>query len=259
MSSQADVKSRQIKVVTGAQDKEEKCVSCGVLSKSGTTFFDTLPVFFCAACTIAGKPREHFREIDAKEGKPNSLSGTCAACKETRAIKMSIDISAENLFFCRACAEKGGEFLAGRSPKCVICQKPADPRYIHQVKFSNLADQPIFMKTTCSMACFAAVTSFASKSQDGHLMILCPVCNKDITKGGLRCARCRAVYYCSKEHQLVHWRQVHKYLCQEVDKVPKVEVATDGEIAKRVVASGLKVAEGGSERKDTPKKDGADP
>jgi hypothetical protein len=43
----------------------------------------------------------------------------------------------------------------------------------------------------------------------------CTVTGTDGTQSTLKCARCRAVYYCSKEHQTAHWKE-HKAVCRKV-------------------------------------------
>lgn len=39
----------------------------------------------------------------------------------------------------------------------------------------------------------------------------CAVCN---VLASLKCMACKAVYYCGKEHQKIHWRKGHKHNCR---------------------------------------------
>ncbi|VDL11794.1 unnamed protein product [Hymenolepis diminuta] len=48
----------------------------------------------------------------------------------------------------------------------------------------------------------------------GVLVNLCPVCGCPGTKC---CVNCMKAYYCSKEHQLIHWKQSHKTECPKYD------------------------------------------
>jgi len=41
----------------------------------------------------------------------------------------------------------------------------------------------------------------------------CSVCNE---RGSKRCTGCNAVWYCSKEHQVIHWRSSHKHECKKL-------------------------------------------
>ena len=55
------------------------------------------------------------------------------------------------------------------------------------------------------------------KFGEGGDNFICAVCRKKTTK---ICSRCKMVYYCCREHQLLHWK-VHKKFCKKLKK--KVE------------------------------------
>uniref|UniRef100_A0A0R3TXF3 MYND-type domain-containing protein n=1 Tax=Rodentolepis nana TaxID=102285 RepID=A0A0R3TXF3_RODNA len=48
----------------------------------------------------------------------------------------------------------------------------------------------------------------------GVLVNLCPICGCPGTKC---CILCKKAYYCSKEHQTIHWKQSHKTKCPQFD------------------------------------------
>ncbi|KAL5963370.1 Programmed cell death protein 2 [Taenia solium] len=48
----------------------------------------------------------------------------------------------------------------------------------------------------------------------GLTVNLCPVCGCPGTKC---CVNCNKAYYCSKEHQIIHWKQNHKIHCPDYD------------------------------------------
>ena len=50
--------------------------------------------------------------------------------------------------------------------------------------------------------------------------VRCAVCNIDEPSGAKlqRCAGCMITYYCSKEHQMAHWKDGHKKECKELSK-----------------------------------------
>ena len=53
-----------------------------------------------------------------------------------------------------------------------------------------------------------------SASQHAHALSigpLCPVCGH---AASMRCARCKAVQYCSKAHQVAHWKNGHSASCE---------------------------------------------
>tara|TARA_B110001452_G_scaffold152970_1_gene127278 strand:- start:332 stop:1543 length:1212 start_codon:yes stop_codon:yes gene_type:complete len=43
---------------------------------------------------------------------------------------------------------------------------------------------------------------------------------------GLRCARCKQVSYCCKEHQLAHWRLSHKHICMPCESPEEPQATT---------------------------------
>lgn len=46
---------------------------------------------------------------------------------------------------------------------------------------------------------------------------LCVVCGY---RGPFACSKCKQTYYCSKEHQVLHWKSGHKQKCQtEVEDI----------------------------------------
>jgi len=53
----------------------------------------------------------------------------------------------------------------------------------------------------------------------------CSVCNE---RGSKRCTGCNAVWYCSKEHQVIHWRSSHKHECKKRSAEPRRKTNTGG-------------------------------
>ena len=49
------------------------------------------------------------------------------------------------------------------------------------------------------------------------MVVFCRHCGKVAT---LRCAACREVWYCSKEHQKIDWKKKHKTICNYVQQDP---------------------------------------
>jgi hypothetical protein len=43
----------------------------------------------------------------------------------------------------------------------------------------------------------------------------CAMCGQLFTKLQ-RCSKCKQVLYCSREHQVAHWKAVHKMECQQL-------------------------------------------
>lgn len=233
---------RRIKTTMGNLEKEWKC-KCGVKSHTGALFEDDEPIFFCMTCVMAGKPREKYQQVDAEKGKPGTIMAECFSCGAKAPVKFGISIGAgiaRN--FCEKCYNSG-KATVGSEPRCVLCTQRADPRYTHQVTFVNLLHQPILCKTTCSIQHYAAVSKFAEESQEGTLKTLC-ICGKDITGNGsirrLRCARCKSVFYCSRECQKTHWK-IHKHMCQDVASIPRVDVNNPEETTAAARAAGLSI------------------
>lgn len=72
-------------------------------------------------------------------------------------------------------------------------------------------------------------------------------CHQGCTK---QCSACRKVYYCSSEHQKLHWTQAHKLDCSAKHNTP---IFFDTEVYKKEVTlleeMNTKTGEGGEEKK----------
>lgn len=68
--------------------------------------------------------------------------------------------------------------------------------------------------TAYSLKCFEWIMTIPEDSK--RAPVFCSNCNKSEEKGEhLRCANCRLVFYCSKRCQILHWRSIHRGVCQK--------------------------------------------
>lgn len=56
----------------------------------------------------------------------------------------------------------------------------------------------------------------------------CEVCPKE---AGFSCSWCETVFYCSKEHQIEHWKSKHSHYCQK--KVSPFDEKALGDLMKK--------------------------
>ena len=56
----------------------------------------------------------------------------------------------------------------------------------------------------------------------------CAVCHRE---AHFSCSRCMKVYYCSKDHQVEHWKSLHKKECQV--EITRNEAELDALLRKR--------------------------
>lgn len=66
-------------------------------------------------------------------------------------------------------------------------------------------------------------------------------CAKCYGPAGTRCSRCKSIWYCSGRCQIIHWREVHKHECQQLDNScgnssPKPSIM--GEVYEKVLFDG---------------------
>lgn len=147
---------------------------------------------------------------------PNVLLGGCRKCGGAKLpVHLVIQNGDSQHFFCGPCA-RAGNIDDGSAKQCAYCRKRAYPSFTHQMTFVRLPNAPVFCKLACSWRCHAAITRFAEESQEGHLRYMCRVCLKELPSPPSRCARCRAVHYCSRECQAADWKRGHKRQCQLV-------------------------------------------
>ncbi len=102
------------------------------------------------------------------------------------------------------------------SPVCIFCCT-----FRLDMKVCTPCYQKYFWKYYCSKQCQLndwpihkniCKKSKKKKRKKRKKLRICLTCNED-NSSNKQCARCYEVYYCSKNHQTIHWKQ-HKYTCQ---------------------------------------------
>jgi hypothetical protein len=79
-------------------------------------------------------------------------------------------------------------------------------------------------------------------------LVLCESGAGPVTKL-LQCAQCKRVWYCFKEHQLLHWKLAHKTSCKALQQAASIEQGTGGSVegaSAGVMGSKEQGGEGGS-------------
>ena len=126
---------------------------------------------------------------------------------------------------------------AASNPKCQSCgsptvkvlQTPMSWLHIVDEPFINVLVNPMCDKSECEIRTrqqiqdiIAEVTAEVQGAEElaGRLrntveILLCKVCGE--TEKAKRCARCKVVAYCGKEHQKADWK-VHKRVCASLVK-----------------------------------------
>jgi hypothetical protein len=139
----------------------------------------------------------------------------------------------------RAVTQAQREFFADpeRLWHCVICNSRAtravntpafhpDPKDGGPPVICDYTPFPICGSSTCNHEATRRATSLTSElTQQGSLpdkeMIICKNCQKSALASAnsmKRCSGCKAVWYCSRECQVAHWKKGHKNYCERLDK-----------------------------------------
>lgn len=133
--------------------------------------------------------------------------------------------------------EHEAAYQVASNPKCQSCgsptvkvlQTPMSWLHIVDEPFINVLVNPVYDKSECEMRTrqqiqdiIADVTAEVQGEEElaGRLrntveILPCKVCGE--TEKTKRCARCKVVAYCGKEHQKADWK-VHKRVCASLAK-----------------------------------------
>lgn len=133
----------------------------------------------------------------------NAEQVTCSRCKQTMRFVLQIyaPIDSNPSAFHRMLFV----FACGRQPECV-----------NEIKCfrSQLAkENRFYLATPPDYDAFEPDTKYEPSPQDFD-QNLCEVCG---VSASLQCSQCRRVYYCSRQHQITHWKVGgHKIQCAKI-------------------------------------------
>ena len=125
-------------------------------------------------------------------------------------------------------------FLHQQRCICIACQTQSASRMVNTIAFHPYAPEgPTIVDSTPFAVCDSTVCSNHATRRAHSYRIeiaaadlgfadveseVCDNCNvvQNVSVHGRlkRCARCKAKLYCSKECQIEHWRETHKYFCK---------------------------------------------
>ena len=125
-------------------------------------------------------------------------------------------------------------FLQQQRCICIACQTQSASRMVNTIAFHPYAPEgPTIVDSTPFAVCDSTVCSNHATRRAHSYRIeiaaadlgfadvgseVCDNCNvvQNVSVHGRlkRCARCKAKLYCSKECQIEHWRETHKYFCK---------------------------------------------
>ena len=142
---------------------------------------------------------------------PHSIPARCAGCAQYVPVQWAIQDGDQCLCFCHDCVASNRVAAAPLQGLCVICRKDADPEHTFLIR-PTAAAGPVFGRLTCSAHCCSVVARLTEES-GRRARVYCSACSKDITMNRIRCAKCKAVSYCSRLCQSEDWSR-HRCICR---------------------------------------------